>query len=141
MVEPSTPLKWFFETEAKERIDLSTVDYATQSVVCAVSGNMLANIACFQETFDKLSWLPEASGPVITFTLVVKNFTKELAGKYSCEAYDGEKKVISREYVLKVDGELLSYRIPSNSPNRAPGRLPLCVTGTHDLHLEGQSSV
>ncbi|KAH7701003.1 hypothetical protein AAVH_31872, partial [Aphelenchoides avenae] len=87
VVQPSTPLKWYLETASKERIDLATVDYATQSV----------------ETSEKLSWLPEASGPVTTFTLIVKNFTKELAGKYSCEAYKGEKKVGSREYILRVD--------------------------------------
>lgn len=78
VVEPSTPLKWFLETEAKERIDLATVDHATQSVVCAILAKLCLTLQFLQETFDKLSWLPEASGPVTTFTLTVKDFTKEL---------------------------------------------------------------
>ncbi|KAH7721035.1 hypothetical protein AAVH_11502 [Aphelenchoides avenae] len=105
VVRPSTPLKWFLEAEDKQRIDLATVDYATQSVVRAISEMLCLPLPLFQETSDELSWIPEASGPVTTFTLIVKNFTKQLAGKYSCEAYNGEKKVGSREYILGVDGE------------------------------------
>ncbi|KAH7715589.1 hypothetical protein AAVH_17027 [Aphelenchoides avenae] len=72
-----SPLKWFRTTDDNERIDLANVDYATQET--RVAGNFTS------------------------FILSVKNFTKELAGMYSCEAHIGSKIVGSRDWIMGVD--------------------------------------